>query len=122
METNKKIRPVLTNLSLNLSENEAEYFQNKVLRPIIKLQSDLILAHLNAKLQGLKIQINELNEKKKKEILKSIFSKDLAHKREVIGIIIGQFELEEFQTYSEMSKEINKRIIQISLNRCLDLI
>lgn len=122
METNKKIRPVLTNLSLKLSENEAEYFQNKVLRPIIKLQSDLILAHLNAKLQGLKIQINELNEKKKKEILKSIFSKDLAHKREVIGIIIGQFELEEFQTYSEMSKEINKRIIQISLNRCLDLI
>lgn len=118
---NRKERP---NLSLQLDQgttSDSELFQNKVLRPIIKMQSDLCLIHLGAKLHALKIDFKTLNTLKQIEVLTKIFSKDLSFKREIIGIIIGQFSIEEYKVYSTMVKEANRRITQIVLNRCIDV-
>lgn len=119
---NKKTRPVLpSEISLNV-ETVAEDFQNKVLRPIVKMQSDLFIAHVQAKLGVLKIDLKALQPLKQTAVLTQLFAKDQAFKREIIGMVIGQFSIEEYNSYVTIHKEINRRITQIVLNRCLDLI
>lgn len=119
---NKKERPDLPNEILDGVATEAEDFQNKVLRPIIKMQSDLLILHLNTKLDLLKIDLSQYNSIKQKEVLTKLFHKDQSFKREILGIIVGQFTLEEYRAYNPISKEISKRISQIVLNRCIDLL
>ena len=99
-----------------------EEFQNKVLRPIIKMQSDLLVAHLQNKLLTSKIDLSKLSKGKQETTLTGIFANDQAFKREIMGMVIGHFTLEEYKAYLEMSKEFNRRITQIVLSRCLDLV
>lgn len=121
---NKKERPDLPDKILVGIETEAEDFQNKVLRPVIKMQSDILVAHLEAKLVSLKTDLALLSKVKQQETLTKLFSKDQSFKREIIGVIIGQFTLEEYNQYLKINKnkEVNQRINQIVLNRCLDLV
>jgi nitric oxide reductase activation protein len=122
MKNREKERPDLPGTILQDISTEAEDFQNKVLRPIIKMQSDLLILHLKTKLASLKIDLSEINSKKQKVVLTQLFQKNQSFKREIIGIIIGQFTLQEYETYININKEINRRINQIVLNRCLDLV
>lgn len=121
MIENQKIRPELPKKILKGISTPAEDFQNKVLRPIIKMQSDLLILHLQNKLLSSKIDLSKLTKGKQETALTGIFMNDQAFKREIMGMVIGHFSLEEYQAYLEMSKEFNRRITQIVLNRCLDL-
>lgn len=116
----KKSRPELPEHILNGISTQAEEFQNKVLRPAIKMQSDLLIAHLNAKLVTVKVDLHKLDRAKQRETITDLLTKNQSFKQEIIGIIIGQFDLDEYQNYSNMTKEINRRITQIVLNRSLD--
>lgn len=118
---NKNVRPNLPAAILSAITNPAEDFQNKVLRPVIKMKSELLIAHLNAKLVALKVNFNHLSKEKQEETLRNIFAKDQSYKREIIGMVIGNFSVKEHETYVPLNTEINKRIVQIVLNRCLDL-
>jgi len=122
MENKSKERPDLPNEILHGIATTAEDFQNKVLRPVIKMQSDLLILHLKNKLTNSKIDLTKLSIVDQKSTLTGFLIKDQAFKKEVIGMVIGQFSLEEYEKYSEKSKEINRRITQIVLNRSLDLI
>lgn len=122
MKNSSKERPDLPEEILDGIATETEDFQNKVLRPIIKMQSDLLIAHLNAKLDSLKVNLSEHKSEKQEEILTKLFHKDQAFKREIVGMVIGQFETKEYENYVPINKEINRRIVQIVLNRCLDLV
>ncbi|PWH86871.1 glyoxalase [Brumimicrobium oceani] len=122
MNREKKERPDLPQEILEGIATPEEDFQNKVLRPIIKMQSELLLVHLHRQLKSSKIRLDQLPDLKKEAALVALFSKNQAFKREIIGIIIGQFTIEEYENYHTFSKEINRRINQIVLNRCLDLV
>ncbi|PKR79806.1 glyoxalase [Brumimicrobium salinarum] len=116
----KKERPILP---AEINENvvsAAEQFQNEVIRPIIKMQSDLLFAHLSQQLKSSKIKLDQLPDAKKEQSLTSLFEKNQAFKREVLGMIIGQFSMEEYSEYVKMQKELNRRIRQIVLNRVLE--
>lgn len=121
MKSKKKERPDLPKDILDGIATETEDFQNKVLRPIIKMQSDLLINHLNAKLDSLKVDLSEYKCEKQEEILTKLFHKDQAFKREIVGMVIGHFDTKEYESYVPINKEINRRIVQIVLNRCLDL-
>jgi len=116
----KKSRPNLPEHILQGIATDAEDFQNKVLRPAIKMQSELLLAHLNAKLVALKVDLKKLDLVKQRATLTDLLTKNQSFKQEIIGMVIGQFDLDEYENYSHMPKEINRRITQIVLNRCLD--
>jgi hypothetical protein len=97
-----------------------EEFQNKVLRPIIKMQSDLLMAHVSAQLKALKIDWDQLTALKKKDTLTALLTKDQLFKSEIVGMVIGQLEIAEYQTYRTHPKQLNKRITQMVLNRAID--
>jgi hypothetical protein len=122
MEMPNKVRPVLPAAILNGIVTPEEEFQNKVLRPIIKMQSDLLMAHVSAQLKALKIDWDQLTPIKRKDTLTALLTKDQLFKSEIVGIVIGQLEVAEYQTYRAHHKELNKRITQMVLNRAIDLL
>ena len=120
MEENNTERPSLPSHILEGTLTEAEDYQNRILRPLIKMQSDLLMAHLKAKLVLLRTEFTVLNKDQQIDTLTQLYTKDQAFRREVIGMIIGHLTLEEYERYVQHSKELNRRIIQILLQRAID--
>jgi hypothetical protein len=122
MAHRKKVRPSLpASITEGVSTAE-EAFQNRVLRSIIKMQSDLLMAHICAQMDLLKLDWNNFDSVKRKETLTALLTKDQLFKRELVGMVIGRFEPAEHETYFGMRNELNKRITQIILNRALDIL
>lgn len=120
MNREQKERPELPKEILEGIATREEDFQNKILRPIIKMQSDLLIAHLHNQLKTSKIHLDQLPDLKKEAALTDLFTKNQSFKREIIGMVIGDFTLVEYEIYLGCTKEINRRISQIVLNRSLD--
>ncbi len=122
MNDRNKERPILPTEILAGIVKPEEDFQNKVLRPIIKMQSELLIAHLQNNLLTNKTDFISLSSAKKETVLNGVFANDQSFKREIIGMVIGQFTLDEYKIYLGFNKEINRRITQIVVNRCIDLL
>lgn len=114
-----KERPILKNI-ISDATLSLETFQNATLRPIIKMQHDLILALFQSYVQKKKIDLITLENQKAKDKIKSIFEKDINFKHLILGIIIGHFTTEEFDIYNSNISEFHKRIIQITVQRIQD--
>ena len=114
-----KERPVLEDL-IKDNMSALELFQNQTLRPVIKMQHDLLIASFNAYKAKRKIDFSSLTDQKKRSKSKAVFVKDINHKNLTLGFIIGAFSLEEFAYYSLNASELNKRIIEIVIQRVQD--
>ncbi len=113
-----KERPVLQDL-IKDNMSAIELFQNQTLRPIIKMQHDLLIASFKNYIAKRKIDFSTLTAQKQRSKTKAVFVKDINHKNQTIGIIVGAFSLEEYAYYSLNASELNKRIIQIVIQRRL---
>ena len=118
----QSIRPIIKNISNIENKSQQERFQNEVLRPIIKLQHDLIVVFFENHTLQKKLIFSDLNAVKKSELIVSVFNKDSQFKIELRGLIIGLFTVEEFTIYQNMSSEINKRIYTMIKERLLSTI
>ena len=118
---NKKERPILVDL-VNTGTSENEKFQNEVIRPIIKMQHELLIASFKSYLQKRKIDFTVLTDQKKRSKVSSIFKTDTNYKNITLGLIIGHFSMEEFTFYTLNSSEMNRRILQIITQRIKDSI
>lgn len=101
----------------NDNSNENEVFQNTVLRPIIKLQHQLLIALTKQKIKNLQIDFQELSKEKQRIIIENLILKDLNFKATLVGCIVGLFETDEIDFYLSKQKEINKRILFIIQKR-----
>ena len=112
-------RPVIEDL---IKENMSalELFQNQTLRPVIKMQHNLLMASFNTYKLKRKIDFSSITEQKKRSKIKAAFVKDINYKNLTLGFIIGVFTIEEYDYYSLNTSEINKRIIQIVIQRVQD--
>jgi hypothetical protein len=114
-----KERPELPGI-IKPRTTEIEGFQNKIIRPIIKMQHDLLIAFLKNYFQKQKVDFSSLSEEKKKLKIKSILEKDIQFRNMLLGSIIGHFSMDEYLVYCISASELNKRIIQISIQRFQD--
>lgn len=126
MYLNKKdIRPVIKGINTILNKSLEEDFQNKTLRPIIKMQHDLLVAYFKAYLIVKKCKFGTLSNLKQRDYVTAAFKKDSAFKLELRGLIIGHFTTDEFVIYSKNKSDFNKRIlamIQQRITSVIDLI
>ena len=116
-----KERPILSDL-IKVNTTDVETFQNEVLRPIIKMQHDLLIAFLENYLQKRKIDFAILSEQKKRARIKSILEKDIQFKNMIVGSVLGHFSVKEYDLYNINSSEFNRRIRQIIIKRFQDSI
>ena len=94
-----------------------ERFQNQTLRPILKVQNELLLeVFINyAKVQ--KGVFFELSLSKKQLYIENALQKDLKFSNSLKGMIIGLFTIAEYKEYSLNNSNINKRIGNLLMER-----
>ena len=114
-----KVRPVLKNL-INSNTSLIEKFQNEVLRPIIKMQNNLLVTFFKNYIKNRKIEFNKLGVEYQENKINSILTKDINFKNILIGSIVGLFKENEIEIYFKSKTEINKRITQIIKQRLQD--
>jgi hypothetical protein len=87
---NKKERPILSEL-VNAGTSDIEKFQNEAIRPIIKMQHNLLIILFQNYLKHRKINFTNLKKEKQKERINIILTKDTNFKNILLGIVIGHF-------------------------------
>jgi len=102
---------------INDQSSQEEEFQNSVLRPILKLQNDLILQIFNNYLNQNKIRLIDLSIEKRTIAIDNAISKDSQLQNTYKGIVIAWFTSEEYDFYSSSSSGINKRIRTMLIER-----
>lgn len=116
----EKVRPILPNeLTIGALKAE-ELFQNMVLRPIIKMQHDILVYRVKSYFASKKVVFHLMDKKKRVVALESAFKNDNPFKKEIQGMVIGQLNGEEFKQYLKTEKSFNKRVIQMVKNRMID--
>lgn len=116
------IRPTIKNIGSLENKKPEEKFQNEILRPIIKLQHELLIAFFDNYLIKKKINYTELSKLKKNELIATIFKNDMQFKTQLKGFIIGLLTIDEYKIYQNMATDINKRIIAMIKEKLLFLI
>ena len=111
------IRPIIKGLNIAQSTSQAEQFQQVTLRPIIKLQHDLLIAFFMQYLAVKKIVFESKPAIDKRQIITHIFKKDHRLKIELRGLIVGLFTVSEYRAYQELTADLNKRIVTIIQER-----
>jgi hypothetical protein len=115
-ETNiKTIRPVL-NFEKE-AQSQFEKFQNKVLRPILKLQHDLLIEIFKTYCNKRKSTFDKLSEKEKSVYIDQAVRKDMKFKHYLEGILTGIFTIDEYQTFLENEEELTKRMVNLLVQR-----
>ena len=100
--------------SISLTE---EVFQNEVLRPILKLQNDLVILTFVNYLKVNKINFNSFGTEKKGIEIENIIRKDSKIRDLLKGLIIGLFTSTEYFEYSKNISNLNKRMLSMLIER-----
>ncbi|OAB78061.1 glyoxalase [Cochleicola gelatinilyticus] len=112
-----QIRPEIPSAKVNDAMSVDEIFQNKTLRPITKLQNDLLVAVFRNYIRKHKNVFHNLTIEKRLDYIENAIHKDMKFRNSLKGIIIGQFTLEEYETYIQNSSALNKRMMNIVKER-----
>ncbi len=116
----EKIRPVIQKAKVNAETSSDESFQNVTLRPIIKFQNALLLEVYKNYIRKHKSKYYELSLEAKALYIERSIQKDIKFRNSLKGMIIGQFTVEEYDLYIKNSSALNKRMMNMVINRLKD--
>lgn len=106
--------------SVHPQSTEEEIFQNKTLRPVLKLQNDLFVEVFLNYANKQKQQFYTLTLDKKLQYIDTAIHKDIKFRNVLKGIVVGFFTLDEFRIYTTNSSSINKRMMNMIIERLKD--
>ncbi len=112
-----KARPTISSIQINNNMSDGEHFQNITLRPIIKLQNELFLVVFKNYIKKHKNVFYELTIEKRLKYIENAIHKDIKFRNALKGMIIGQFTIKEYATYTKNSSALNKRMMNIVKQR-----
>lgn len=115
-----KARPQISPNSISENMSSDERFQNSTLRPVIKLQSPLLIAAFRNYITKRKNVFYDLSLEKRLLYIENAIQKDMKFRNSLKGMIIGQFTLKEYQEYIQNSSPLNKRMMNIVVERLKD--
>lgn len=111
------LRPTIESAKVLPTMSSDEIFQNQTLRPVAKLQNDLLVAVFKNYARKHKNVFYDLSIEKRLDYIENAIHKDMKFRNSLKGIIIGQFTLEEYETYILNSSALNKRMMNIVKER-----
>lgn len=110
-------RPTISSIQISDSMSIEERFQNITLRPIIKLQKDLLICVFKNYIEKHKNVFYDLDIEKRLKYIETAIQKDIKFRNALKGMIIGQFTTEEYEIYRTNSSALNKRMMNIVKQR-----
>ena len=111
------IRPNIDTIDKSLKTKDIEAFQNNVLRPILKLQNDLLLQIFIDYANQYKGVFFKLSDHEKLSYIQQALSTNQRLRSLILGTIVGLFTVEDFGYYKLNSSALNKRIITMTIQR-----
>ena len=115
----KSLRPDILTKTIKTEMSSEEYFQNTVLRPIIKFQNDLLIAVFLQYCTKYKNVFFDLSTEKKILYIESSITKDSKLRSSFRDLIIGLFSVEEYSEYLKNASALNKRMTGIIKERLI---
>ncbi|MDT0607526.1 glyoxalase [Croceitalea rosinachiae] len=115
-----KVRPEIKTTQLNAMMGNDERFQNETLRPIIKFQNLLLVEVFKNYIKKHKNAFYEFSLEKRLEYIEKSIQKDIKFRNSLKGMIIGQFTVEEYALYIQNSSALNKRMMNMVIERLKD--
>lgn len=112
-----RLRPEIPSARVSENMSSEERFQNKTLRPVIKLQNELLVEVFRNYIQKHKNSFYSYTVDKKLSFIENAIQRDIKFRNSLKGIIIGQFTVEEYLLYIENSSALNKRMMNIVKER-----
>mgnify|MGYP006180932707 FL=1 len=94
-----------------------ERFQNQTIRPILKFQNDLFVEVLRNYANKQKGVFFTLSPEKKMNYIENAIQRDIKFRNSLKGIIIGMFTISEYKDYIQNSSNINKRMMNLLIER-----
>lgn len=94
-----------------------EVFQNQTLRPILKLQNDLFLEVFRNYAVKQKNVFFDLSPDKKMAYIENVIQRDIKFRNSLKGIVIGLFTVNEYREYIQNSSNLNKRMMNMLIER-----
>lgn len=94
-----------------------EIFQNQTIRPILKLQNDLFIAVFINYVNKNKADFYSYTVEKKLQTIENSIQKDIKFRNSLKGIVMALFTIEEYDTYIQNSSSLNKRMMNLLIER-----
>ena len=99
------------------NSSSEEKFQNQTLRPILKFQNDLFIEVFRNYAIKQKNAFFSLTPEKKMIYIENAIQRDIKFRNSLKGIVIGMFTLNEYHDYILNSSNINKRMMNLLIER-----
>jgi hypothetical protein len=100
--------------------SDEERFQNETIRPILKMQNDLFVLVFKNYILKHKNVFLDLSFDRKSTYIENAIQKDIKFRNSLKGMVIGMFSLEEYQRYILNSSALNKRMMNMLMERLKD--
>lgn len=116
-----KMRSTVETKFLKVKSSSFEQsFENLILRPIIKVQTSLLVEAFKKYVDAHKGVFYQLRPEKKSIYIENSIKKDQKFRNFLKGTIIGMFTLEEYELYKKNSSSLNKRMMNLVYKRLSD--
>jgi hypothetical protein len=115
-----RFRPEIHKARVTPDMSSDEQFQNGTLRPIIKFQNPLLIAAFRNYIHKHKNFFYGLTLEKKLDYVEHAIQKDMKFRNSLKGMMIGQFTVEEYEIYIQNSSALNKRMMNMVIERLKD--
>ena len=93
------------------------YFLHATLRPVLKLQNDLLLAVAADFVRDHHITLRPTDQHHQ---LTELLTRNTKLRYTIVGLITGQLTAEEYGFYRPHRAELNRRLLEMALRRVLD--
>lgn len=103
--------------NITLQSSTEEVFQNKTLRPILKLQNDLFIQVFINYVIKQKNVFFTLTPEKKMNYIENVIQRDIKFRNSLKGMVIGLFTVDEYLEYIQNSSNLNKRMMNLLIER-----
>jgi hypothetical protein len=103
--------------TINEQSSPEELFQNKTLRPILKLQNDLFVEVFSNYAVKQKSVFFTLSPEKKMTYIENTIQRDIKFRNSLKGMVIGMFTVQEYADYIQNSSNLNKRMMNMLIER-----
>ena len=115
-----RIRPQIKKHQTFETMSAEELFQNVTLRPILKLQNPLIIASFVNYAIKHKGVFFDIPTDKQLAYIENAIHKDQKFRNALKGLVIGQFTMKEYTSYTQNSSKLNKRMMSLVITRLQD--
>jgi hypothetical protein len=113
------LRPEIPGARIDENMSDEERFQNMTLRPIAKLQNDLLIAVFRNYIKKHKNVFCGLTANKRIDYIENAVNRDQKFRSSLKGILMGLFTIVEFEHYISNSSALNKRMMNLVRERLI---